>query len=189
MIKNFTSCITSRLYGVITALFLTLVLALASTTVKAQNGTGDNLPYVINSAGGYGIINGQMFDYNFGEMILTDTFSLPALLFSQGFLQPYFSGGATNATNILIENNVITPNGDGKNDVFVVQGLANYPGNKISIFDRAGRVLYVTTNYQNDWSGTYNGIPLNEDTYYYIIDLGKGWAPIRGFISIILDKR
>jgi gliding motility-associated-like protein len=130
-----------------------------------------------------------MFDFNLGEMVLTETFSgIPNYFFSQGFLQPYFVSNAS-APDVFVDNNVITPNGDGKNDYFIITGLDKHPGNKFSIYDRAGRKVYSTTNYKNNWNGTFDGKPLNEDAYYYVIDLGKNWGLIRGSISIILDNK
>lgn len=85
----------------------------------------------------------------------------------------------------LVANNVLTPNGDGKNDFFVIQNIDMYPNNEVRIFDRAGRAIYSKRGYTNDWDGTINGTPLHEETYYYIIDLGKGVKPKRGFISIV----
>ncbi|MNJ98988.1 Calx-beta domain protein [compost metagenome] len=85
----------------------------------------------------------------------------------------------------LVANNVLTPNGDGKNDFFVIQNIDMYPNNEVRIFDRAGRAIYSKRGYTNDWDGTLNGKPLHEETYYYIIDLGKGVKPKRGFISIV----
>jgi len=145
--------------------------------------------FVMNIAGGYGIIDGQMFDFNVGEMVLSQTFNgSPGYLLSQGFLQPY-TLNASNVTDVLGGNNVITPNNDGKNDVFVIEGLDKYPGNTIKIYDRAGRNVFTATDYKNTWDGTYNGRLLNEDTYYYVIDLGKSYGLLRGFISIILDNK
>jgi len=81
--------------------------------------------------------------------------------------------------------NAITPNGDGKNDAWVVANITSYPNNQVRIFDRAGRLLFVESNYQNGWDGTVNGVPLKEDTYYFIITFGPGVKPKKGFISII----
>ena len=88
--------------------------------------------------------------------------------------------------NIKIPN-VITPNGDGYNDKFIVKNIDYYPNNTLKIFDKAGRILYTKHTYANDWDGTINGSPLNEGTYYYIIDLGKGIGTFKGFINIIRD--
>ncbi|WP_158526314.1 T9SS type B sorting domain-containing protein [Pedobacter paludis] len=89
----------------------------------------------------------------------------------------------------LVPNNVVTPNGDGKNDTWVVKNLDYYPNNTVGIYDRAGRKVYGTSSYKNDWDGTYNGQPLAEGAYIYVIDLGKGIGLLRGTISIIRDNR
>jgi trimeric autotransporter adhesin len=82
---------------------------------------------------------------------------------------------------------VITPNGDGYNDKFIVKNIDYYPNNTLKIFDKAGRILYTKHTYANDWDGTINGSPLNEGTYYYIIDLGSGIGTFKGYINIIRD--
>ncbi|MRG48903.1 DUF11 domain-containing protein [Chitinophaga sp. SYP-B3965] len=63
--------------------------------------------------------------------------------------------------------NVITPNGDGYNDRFVIKGLELYPQNQLTIINRWGNHVYEKRNYANDWTG--NG--LAEGTYFYIIKL------------------
>ena len=85
----------------------------------------------------------------------------------------------------IVPTNIITPNGDGKNDYWIIDGLDKYPNNSVKVFDRAARLVYSKNNYNNDWDGSYKGSPLNEDTYYYLIDLGNGSPKIKGFISII----
>lgn len=158
-------------------------------TVNLNAQSKPELPYAINSSGGYGTVNGLIFDFNIGEMLLVQTFDgVPDFLFSQGFLQPFFIT-AKPVTDVTIENNVITPNNDGKNDFFVIQGLNRYPNHKVKIFDRAGRIIFSATNYQNNFNGRFNGKVLNEDAYYYVIDLGKEFGLLRGSISIILDNK
>ncbi len=88
----------------------------------------------------------------------------------------------------IVPTNIITPNGDGKNDNWIVPGLDQYPNNSVKVFDRAARLVYSKNNYNNEWDGTYKGSPLNEDTYYYLIDLGNGSPKIKGFITIIRDN-
>lgn len=82
-------------------------------------------------------------------------------------------------------NNIMTPNGDGKNDYLVFRNLEMYRNTTLKIFDKSGRELYAKVNYTNDWDGTYNGIPLAEDTYYYVIDFGPGKTRIKGYVSIV----
>jgi len=88
----------------------------------------------------------------------------------------------------LSANNILTPNGDGKNDVLSVENINAYPGNRIRIFDRAGRTIFTASNYQNDWDGRLNGNLLAEDTYYYVIDPGRGGPLFKSFITLIRKK-
>ena len=81
--------------------------------------------------------------------------------------------------------NILTPNGDGKNDALVIKNLDMYPNNILKIFDRSGRLIYSKQSYANDWAGTANGSPLPEDTYYYILDFGGGLGQLKGFVSIV----
>jgi len=87
----------------------------------------------------------------------------------------------------LEASTVITPNGDGYNDKFIIKNIDYYPNNTLKIFDKTGRVLYTRQGYANDWDGVVNGSPLLEGTYYYIIDLGTGIGTFKGFINIIRD--
>lgn len=81
--------------------------------------------------------------------------------------------------------NVITPNGDGKNDYWTIKDISLYPKNNVNIFDKAGRLVYSKRGYNNDWDGTFNGSPLAEGTYYYVVDLGPDLPKFKGFISIL----
>lgn len=146
---------------------------------------GQSLPYSVNAANGSAKINNQLYDFSIGEMVLVQTFQASTVSLTQGFLQPFLI--IETAANVAIVNNILTPNGDGKNDYFVVKGIENYPSAKLTVFDRGGRLLYATTNYQNNWDGYVNGSPLAEDTYYYLLDLGAS-GTIKGFISILYKK-
>ncbi|MEE1943784.1 MBG domain-containing protein [Pedobacter sp. KR3-3] len=84
-----------------------------------------------------------------------------------------------NATNIL------SPNGDGVNDYWIVENIDLYPNNSVTIFDRAGKTVFKTKGYKNNWDATLNGSPLSEGTYYYIIDFGAGFGTKKGFITIV----
>jgi gliding motility-associated-like protein len=81
--------------------------------------------------------------------------------------------------------NILTPNGDGKNDALIIKNLDMYTNNTLKIFDRGGRQVYVKQNYNNDWTGTLDGAALAQDTYYYILDFGSGKGQLKGFVSIV----
>ena len=88
--------------------------------------------------------------------------------------------------------NFITPNGDGKNDKFVIPEsyLRKYPGAKLIIYNRWGNVVWRSVGaYQNDWSGThYDNNNLPDGVYYYMIELKDHFGEIKnGFIQIMRD--
>ena len=59
----------------------------------------------------------------------------------------------------------ISPNGDGYNDTFILNG---YNVNTLYIYNRYGKVVYNTNNYNNDWAGQSNeGKKLTVGTYFY----------------------
>lgn len=91
--------------------------------------------------------------------------------------------------HLLIPNTVITPNGDGKNDTWIIKNIDYYPDNRVKIYDRAGRLVYSKTGYANEWGGTLNGKLLNEDAYIYVIDFGNGTGLLRGTVSIIRNRQ
>lgn len=81
--------------------------------------------------------------------------------------------------------NILTPNGDGKNDRFVIENIDYYPNNTLTVFDRAGRSVYTKKGYANEWDGTLNGSTLASDTYYYILDFGPNLGQFKGYITLI----
>ncbi|MBL7726037.1 MAG: gliding motility-associated C-terminal domain-containing protein, partial [Dinghuibacter sp.] len=62
-----------------------------------------------------------------------------------------------------------TPNGDGKNDLWLITNGNCLASAKVSVYNRYGGKVYESENYKNDWNGTYNGKPVADGTYYYKI--------------------
>jgi gliding motility-associated-like protein len=79
--------------------------------------------------------------------------------------------------------NTFTPNGDGINEVFYIQDLP--PNSKLVVFNRLGKTVYATDDYQNDWEGKdSNGNLLATDTYWYIFTLPGKSKEFKGYIYI-----
>ena len=92
----------------------------------------------------------------------------------------------------IIVPTAITPNGDGNNDDWNLQGIDNmYPNNVVKIFNRWGNLLFESPvgNYDgNRWDGTFKGNMLPVGSYFYIIDFNDGSTEAEtGSVSIILD--
>jgi gliding motility-associated-like protein len=82
-------------------------------------------------------------------------------------------------------SNVLTPNGDGKNDFFEVQipGKVN-ECTTITIFNRWGQEVYHSDNYSTKWDGRNpSGKPVPAGTYYYIVDVNG--LNYKGSITIL----
>ncbi len=77
--------------------------------------------------------------------------------------------------------NVITPNNDGYNDYFVIKGLEDYPNTLLQIFNRWGKKVYESSNYQNNWNGENN----NDGVYFYVITFMDYLNPMTGTITVI----
>ena len=66
--------------------------------------------------------------------------------------------------------NVITPNGDGWNDIFMIDYLNQYDIRKLTIFNRWGTIVYQSDDYQNNWDGGN----VADGVYFYVLELWKG---------------
>ncbi len=86
--------------------------------------------------------------------------------------------------------NGYSPNGDGTNDTFVIDGLSSYPGNVLFIYNRWGNLIYKKKEYDNSWNGRANvtGVMFGEElpngTYFYILDLNINEKPLNGFVVL-----
>lgn len=73
--------------------------------------------------------------------------------------------------------NVITPNGDGINDTFEIAEK----NCKVQIWNRWGKVVFKSDNYQNDWGNDKN-IPAG--VYYYYLESPTG-ASCNGWVQVL----
>ena len=66
-----------------------------------------------------------------------------------------------------------TPNGDGKNDTWVIKGANKtfYPNSSINIFNRYGKLVAQILIDSQGWDGTYNGKTLPSDDYWFNVQL------------------
>jgi len=81
--------------------------------------------------------------------------------------------------------NLITPDGDGLDDVFVIPCTANWSGSSLLVFNRWGATVFESDDYHNDWGGTYQGQPLPPGTYFYQLRLNDGTGTVlQGYVVI-----
>ena len=81
-------------------------------------------------------------------------------------------------------SNVLTPDGNGQNDYWIVEKATYYDNIEVIVFDRWGRIVYQSASYANNWDGTVNGKPLPDGAYYYIINVPGERQDYKGSITI-----
>ncbi|MBL7941178.1 MAG: gliding motility-associated C-terminal domain-containing protein [Flavobacteriales bacterium] len=82
---------------------------------------------------------------------------------------------------------VITPNGDGNNDIWFIDNLSSdWLNNEVEIFNRWGMSVWKNSNYNNSdvlWTGESNeGHPLPDGTYFFTLTAGEN--NYSGFIEL-----
>jgi gliding motility-associated-like protein len=87
---------------------------------------------------------------------------------------------------VLEAANLISPNGDGKNDYWEIFNIERYQEFTVNIYSEAGEKIYSTTDYGNNkWDGKINGNKLPDGIYYYIITSPIGNLVFKGIINLI----
>ena len=130
--------------------------------------------------------SGNFTDVNFARTTVSDL-SVGENIFSWTVTNevcPPVSDSVIIYVNSLMIPTLLTPNMDGKNDYFIIEGLEEKGKTELIVFDRRGTQVYINKNYNNDWNGVdQNENPLPDDTYFYFLKPQFG-AAIRRFIVI-----
>jgi gliding motility-associated-like protein len=89
----------------------------------------------------------------------------------------------------------VSPNGDGANDYWRMDGIDYYPENVVRVFDRYNNLVYEMTNYNNEdrvWRGEANrGIArgkLPDGVYFYSIYVSRDIPSLSGFVILKMEK-
>ena len=120
-------------------------------TATAADGTKQNYTVTVNCAAG------SINNYNAGIGV-TKPIETPAL-----------------ANDGIVVHQGVSPNGDGINDFLVIDGIKDYPDNKLTIMNRSGQMIYQATGYDNttktfDGHSNKNGQMQLQGTYFYQLD-------------------
>ncbi len=102
------------------------------------------------------------------------------------------SRGCVSSDTVLIKvtpliklTNTFTPNGDGINDYWEIDGLIAYVNATVDIFDRYGQQVFHSIGYPKPWDGTYNGKQVPAGVYYYIINTHFNGEVLSGYVTVL----
>jgi gliding motility-associated-like protein len=131
-----------------------------------------------------------------GAVPYTVVFNTDSLIVDNTAITPLFTGfytinyvdacgltGSTLLEVVVCETeipNIFSPNGDGVNDVFIIQGSEGFPRSRFEVFNRWGGLVYENDNYQSAWRGD----DLAEGTYYYVYHRNDG-VKFAGYFQLV----
>jgi gliding motility-associated-like protein len=176
LLYSYNDVCTALAYQSIRVNSVPSVNAGSSQDLKVVFETHFNAELTKDQTGEWSVVsgNGQIDDMNSPVSAVTGL-----VVGENVFLWTVHEGNCISSAEVTIKvsdlflPSVITPNGDGKNDLFKVNG----PEGKMElvIFSRWGNVEYGNHDYQNTWDGRNNrGAVMPYDTYMYIVKFSNG---------------
>lgn len=91
--------------------------------------------------------------------------------------------------SVSVSSNILTPNGDGINDMLMINNVAAYQSCKVSVYNMWNVLIYSKDGYDNTngWDGTYSGKVVPDGAYYYIITCDDK-PVLTGNINVLTKK-
>jgi gliding motility-associated-like protein len=119
------------------------------------------------------------------QVLVTDTAGCSSI--DSAIVNVAFNAGCLNIPQL------VTPDADGHNDGWNIEGLDEFPEAEVSIFNRWGNLIYQVKPYTSPWTGEPNeGITIDGKsgkvpfgTYYYLIKLNdQEKTEYKGFLEL-----
>jgi gliding motility-associated-like protein len=132
--------------------------------------------------------NGQYYSVNYEDIDNKDSIRVEV-----------FDGFCKNTDDMIIGvfnvkvPNVITPNGDGYNDLFrPIKGLTGITNHSIMVFNRWGEKIWESNDFASGWDGKNNGRLVANGTYFWILEVWYGKQDIkkvyRGSLTVLGEQ-
>ncbi len=195
MAGSYTLTVTDELNASVTETFTLIdpsaidILSVDTICFSSGNNDGEIEINFTGGAGGYSIIQTDVGDidgtsiFNLGRGVVTFTAQDAQgceSTFSFTFDGCQDGGGGSSPTDITacdVVSTVISPNGDGTNENFIIGCLNDAANasivNDLAVYNRWGELVFSADNYDNSWRGTdMNGDELDEGGYMYVFVIG-----------------
>jgi gliding motility-associated-like protein len=163
--KN-TSCVSQSVTASVVASFPATAISTTQTPAFAENAT-----ITITVTGGNTVYEYQLDDGAFqSSNVFTNVSS------GSHTVKVNDVNGCTNLSqNVFIIGypKFFTPNGDGYNDSWNLNGLSDQPLAKIYIFDRYGKLIKQISSVGEGWDGTYTGQIMPATDYWFTVEYSE----------------
>lgn len=157
--------------------------------LKASSSSGLPVIFTANRPD-IGTLNGQKLQINaLGDIIVTATQEGNENYQAAESIARVITIHTASNLQILF-NTPLSPNGDGINDLFVIDGIKTYPDNQVTIVNKNGAEVFKKKGYDNEqvvFDGrNSNGDKLTAGTYYYSVEVKTGgqWIQKKGYLVI-----
>ncbi|MBC7390487.1 MAG: gliding motility-associated C-terminal domain-containing protein, partial [Opitutaceae bacterium] len=88
--------------------------------------------------------------------------------------------------DVLPSADLVSPNGDGRNDTWKIVNVELYKDYALTIVDDYSQEVYaVSGNYTNDWDAMYHGKALPDGIYWYVLRNNNNGKYFKGYITVI----
>jgi gliding motility-associated-like protein len=97
--------------------------------------------------------------------------------------------GLTDDVRVIVDTipihptTIFTPNGDGFNDTWQINGIQDFPKSSVEVFNRWGQRVFISIGYDNEWDGTNNGTEVPEGNYFWVILLNRSDLQITNTVT------
>lgn len=182
--------VIANFYNVVAGFIASPLSGLAPLNVQFNNtSVGITTANQTNWVFGDGNTSGS---YSPGNLFQNPGTYTVTLIISNGLCSDTISN-VIKVTPALVEvPELLTPNGDGKNDVFDIKNIEYFPDNELLVFNRWGNIVYSKKSYKNEWDGSANvnfttgSGKLPTGTYFYLLKLNDTENQVfKGFCQLL----
>ncbi len=178
-VADASGCDTTATFSIAApgALSVTITLSefsIATNTYNISTPDGDNGSILVEVENGT-----PEYTYNWTPNSIGDSISNPENLTAGEYtLQIVDANGCVLDTVITLVDpdalklyTALSPNGDGFNDTYVIDGVQDCPDNQFKVFNRWGNLVYEKDSYLNQWEGQdMDGNTLSDGTYFVVFE-------------------
>ena len=128
-------------------------------------------------------LNGNAFS-GFQDELGTDSLEIVAVDMNNCDTTMVLAMPAQTQSCLFIPN-WFTPNGNNQEDIWRIEGF-EYENLRLKVFNVMGQLIYTTeSSTYIPWNGNYNGKPLPEGDYYYLIESTVNDSRYSGYVTLL----